>query len=347
MDQSNEGLIRKFAGLQTTDQGSGIIISQRGPWTYMQDLALVAHCASANEVNDSKLNQVELWVQYHNTPFETLTENSVTRITEPVGIALSESIAAYHNGKQFFRIKILVPLTEPVKDKLTVDHPTQGEIEVFLVYEKIGRICLFCGSMGHEISSCTDRAIQAINPAQAEARAVLEGFTTLIELGGNEGIAYSDSKETVLALASRQPNITDWRSFDEIWKAWNIQAWAGRIKALHCNREHQSLAIENAGDVIFRLVIEQAHEIAREWASNASVRSGGRTSLTVALFPTLLLLVGEGKSKTAATWIREVKVERLIKLVSGLRRWNEHDLVLALLERGGPSARSAVVECLS
>ncbi|KAJ4788290.1 Mediator of RNA polymerase II transcription subunit 33A [Rhynchospora pubera] len=226
------------------------------------------------------------------------------------------------------------------------------------------------------------------------------------------------------------------------------------------------LDMHHAGDVIFRLVIDQAHEIAREWASNINLRSAGRTSLAVAvskmrqvallaacmlclagglklvqvlyeeLFPTLLLLVGEGKSGTAttspaghvgnflggyaiayllvvsgsfiwgvgetsllftlvysskrawvfgkhmeflarlmegetlpgcdpgtwkayvlsffrllislaATWIRDVKVETLRKLASGLRRWNEHELALALLERGGPAAMSAVVESLS
>lgn len=88
------------------------------------------------------------------------------------------------------------------------------------------------------------RTIQAVNPAQAEARAVLEGLNVLTEMGYREGTVYSDSKEIVLALANKVPNITDWRSFDEIWKAWNIQARASnRIKVVHCSRDHPNLVI--------------------------------------------------------------------------------------------------------
>jgi hypothetical protein len=44
------------------------------------------------------------------------------------------------------------------------------------------------------------------------------------------------------------------------------------------------------------------------------------------------------------TWILELKVETLRKLATGLRFWHEHDLAVALLERGGPSAMGAAAE---
>lgn len=45
-------------------------------------------------------------------------------------------------------------------------------------------------------------------------------------------------------------------------------------------------------------------------------------------------------------WIPEVKLETLQKLASGLQKWNEHDLALSLLERGGPKAITTVVESM-
>ncbi|XP_051179961.1 mediator of RNA polymerase II transcription subunit 33A isoform X3 [Lolium perenne] len=46
------------------------------------------------------------------------------------------------------------------------------------------------------------------------------------------------------------------------------------------------------------------------------------------------------------TWIPEVQLETLQKLASGLQKWNEHDLALSLLERGGPKAVTIVVESM-
>lgn len=46
----------------------------------------------------------------------------------------------------------------------------------------------------------------------------------------------------------------------------------------------------------------------------------------------------------APAWIQEVKLETLRKLASGLRGWHECELAISLLERGGVSAISSVVE---
>lgn len=44
------------------------------------------------------------------------------------------------------------------------------------------------------------------------------------------------------------------------------------------------------------------------------------------------------------SWILELKIETLRKLATGLRFWHEHDLAVALLERGGPSAIGAAAD---
>lgn len=41
-----------------------------------------------------------------------------------------------------------------LKDRLFVDHPTFGTITVYLIYEKLGRVCTCCGGIRHKISGC-------------------------------------------------------------------------------------------------------------------------------------------------------------------------------------------------
>lgn len=50
--------------------------------------------------------------------------------------------------------------------------------------------------------------------------------------------------------------------------------------------------------------------------------------------------------KFVPSWLRDIKLDTLKKIASGLRSWHEHDLALSLLERGGPQTISAVVETL-
>lgn len=59
-----------------------------------------------------------------------------------------------------------------------------------------------------------------------------------------EGIIYSDSKEKVLAMAYQFPVIADWRSYEDIRKAWIIQRQQqNRISVVHCRRDHPNLSI--------------------------------------------------------------------------------------------------------
>lgn len=153
------------------------IISE-GPWSYRQDLVVAVECASPDEIDGDRVTHAELWVQFHNLGLEVLTEEGVRILTEPVGTVLSEPMVGYLNGKTFFKVKLLLSLGTPVKDKLKITNPILGNVEVFLVYEKIGRICCFCGAVGHEISSCQDRARLAKIKSRmgSQCRPELEGI---------------------------------------------------------------------------------------------------------------------------------------------------------------------------
>lgn len=101
-----------------------------------QDLVILAECKSPDEINGDSLTHGDVWVQYHNMPIESLTEEGVGRLMDLVGIALLDLIIVTTRGKQLFRIKMLISMNQPIKDKLITTHPTLGDLVVFLVYEK-------------------------------------------------------------------------------------------------------------------------------------------------------------------------------------------------------------------
>jgi hypothetical protein len=60
------------------------------------------------------------------------------------------------SGRRFVKFKILVPIGEPLHDRIRVELPGIGEIKAYYSYEKVNIICNFCGRLGHEIASCAD-----------------------------------------------------------------------------------------------------------------------------------------------------------------------------------------------
>lgn len=142
--------------IQCTGKKDWSKVLNGGPWVYRQDLVAIDQCDSAEKAA-SEILHGELWVQFHNLQSDDLTEEGFQALTSPIGVPLSDPVTGFINGKQFFKIKMQVPLNKPLKDKVFIEHPNLGDIFVHTVYEKIGRVCRFCGLLGHEMDGCPDR----------------------------------------------------------------------------------------------------------------------------------------------------------------------------------------------
>lgn len=144
--------------VECENRGDYTRILNDGPWSYRQDLVVIKECRSQEEVDVSRMSHAEIWIQLHNLPVHSLTEEGVQILIKDMGMMLSDPIPAAFNGKQFLRVKMLIPLTVPVKDRINYTNPTIGDSVVHVVFERIGRICCFCGIIGHQITTCADRA---------------------------------------------------------------------------------------------------------------------------------------------------------------------------------------------
>lgn len=138
----------------------------------------MTECKSQEDTIKANLTQGEVWVKFHNLPLESLKEEGLSRITKQVGLPLTDPIPFSSQGRNAFKIKMLINLRQPVKDKLRVDHASLGELLVYLTYERVGRICLFCGEMGHDTHSCAERArlVKVVGRMDDQNRPELQGI---------------------------------------------------------------------------------------------------------------------------------------------------------------------------
>lgn len=50
----------------------------------------------------------------------------------------------------------MISVAKALEDRMRFTHPTLGPMVVYCTYEKLARVCRFCGEIGHEMSHCRD-----------------------------------------------------------------------------------------------------------------------------------------------------------------------------------------------
>ncbi|XP_078157460.1 uncharacterized protein LOC144553235 [Carex rostrata] len=99
-------------------------------------------------------------------------------------------------------------------------------------------------TVGGKVVQWISKRVQAMNSTHAEAIAVLQGYKMLLSVTTERACLFSDSLEIFDSLAHKQPLIHDWRSFNEVWEAWQIQKdSSNRLSLIHCGRENESLKV--------------------------------------------------------------------------------------------------------
>lgn len=127
-----------------------------GPWVYRRDLVALKQVNSYADLRPSFIEHTDVWVQFHNVPVNALTPEGVDIMVRQVGTPLLPPIEVFSQGRIHIRSRLLISVNDSVKDRVKITHPSLGELTIHCCYEKVNRICRFCGSLGHEMVSCAD-----------------------------------------------------------------------------------------------------------------------------------------------------------------------------------------------
>lgn len=131
-------------------------VSLGGPWTYRGDVVASSRVASQADLKPGHIGVVNVWVQMHNIPVNSLTEEGILMLAAKIGTTVTPPVEGFVGGSHFAKVKVTLNISQPLKDLLTLTHPTLGDVLIHCSYEKASRVCRFCGLMGHEIQGCPD-----------------------------------------------------------------------------------------------------------------------------------------------------------------------------------------------
>lgn len=145
-------------------------VLRKEPWIYRTDIVSMHKVHEPSQLRPDFVNHIALWTQFHNVPPEMLSVEGITYLAQDIGTPISEVKSGYNADRLFMRVKISFNADKGLQDRLPVTHPTLGEIPVYLVYERVARLCPYCVYIGHDLAGCPKRGhvLQlCVNPAYA------------------------------------------------------------------------------------------------------------------------------------------------------------------------------------
>jgi hypothetical protein len=150
-----------LAHFRTYDDMMSVYTSQ--PWAVGSDILLFEWFDLYDDVNSSedyKFDYIFVTIRAYGIPRLCRSFRLLTDILNQVGTASEYHILQdnmLHARQDYIWGVAKLKVNAPVKDKIKVIYPDKSAGITFLHYERIKRICMFCGIMFHTVQQCPIR----------------------------------------------------------------------------------------------------------------------------------------------------------------------------------------------
>ena len=140
-----------------TEQDQTHVTDADQPWTFKDDLVMVADRTHAGKNRWAPPSHGVFWMQLHNIPPLSMTRAVALAIGGLVGTVLKvdKSVSKECIGR-FLRVKVRLNVKEQLMQGTHVQFPDEGMIWVDFKYECLPSYCLICGFLGHPTRSCRE-----------------------------------------------------------------------------------------------------------------------------------------------------------------------------------------------
>jgi hypothetical protein len=111
--------------------------------------------------NDETFEEVDftkaaIWVQVHGLPLDRMNATNASIIAESLGglVQFDNSDNLKPSRKSFLRIRVLLPLNEPLPTSFLLQRASKLPTKIRYQYERLSEFCYACGRLGHLSSNC-------------------------------------------------------------------------------------------------------------------------------------------------------------------------------------------------
>ncbi|XP_026396882.1 uncharacterized protein LOC113291575 [Papaver somniferum] len=127
---------------------------QGTPWSVKEDLMLLERCKEEFLIEDYDFKYVYFWIHIHGLPLSMMNKekvfNIIKEIENPYPI---DSELASKRGK-YAKVRVRLNITKPLPKDMIITLKSKKKITITFRYEKLPRLCFFCGYFGHIMKQC-------------------------------------------------------------------------------------------------------------------------------------------------------------------------------------------------
>lgn len=130
------------------------------PWSFGSDTFLM-EWATADErikpLSAYTFKSIMVTVRFYGVPMPLRSEDTARKLVKEIGEPSAASPILEENLKKdplFMSVRVKIDVSKPVQAIVNLDIDNRDPLKVFVHYERIHRICTFCGLMFHNTQAC-------------------------------------------------------------------------------------------------------------------------------------------------------------------------------------------------
>ncbi|TVU37223.1 hypothetical protein EJB05_10526, partial [Eragrostis curvula] len=147
---------------------------QKQPWIAERETMMVewADPSGRRPKESYTFRYLPVNIHLYGIPRSLRSVDLIEKIIEKIGVKDNSVVMT---GNAMFRIpeyviaRVILDVMKPLLDSITISISKEKKIKVYIHYEKLVKVCNFCGHLFHNVSSCNKRQafIWKLNPADA------------------------------------------------------------------------------------------------------------------------------------------------------------------------------------
>lgn len=132
-------------------------ILNKGIWNYRGEVVALQRVRDQSDILNPSVTHMEMWTQMHRIPHRIVSNEGIKIIAQSVAPTLSQVSETFVGGSKHYKVKLKLPIDLPLPEIAPAHHPLIGDFKVYLVYERLSRICMYCSKVGHDHTDCPDK----------------------------------------------------------------------------------------------------------------------------------------------------------------------------------------------
>lgn len=122
---------------------------QRSPWSIRDELMILERCHEDLLIEEYEFNFVSFWMHVYGLPLSMMNSQKVFNIMQKLGSPEPIDPQTASKWGKYARVRVRLDISKPIPKGMVITLNSKKKIIITFRYEKLPRLCFFCGFFGH------------------------------------------------------------------------------------------------------------------------------------------------------------------------------------------------------